>query len=114
MVVGVAAAPAPDPLWRRVIGFPSTRAGRVAAWLSGGVMAGLALAGGLVAAGVPEWGWGAKLMLALGTLAGVSAAVVAGGVALRALVAGERSIVVLGPLLFGVFCLLFLLGLVVP
>lgn len=86
----------------------------MAAWLTGAVMAVLALAGGLVAAGVPDWGWGARFTLAFGILAGVTAAVVAGGIALKALAAGERSIVVLAPLLFGTLCLLVLLGLVVP
>ena len=102
---------APGPLWRRVVGPPSTRAGRLSAWLVGAVIGVLAGVGGLVAAGVPELGWGALIALALSSSAGVLAAIVAGGVAVAAVVRGERSIVVLGPLLFGSTCLRFVLGL---
>lgn len=114
--MSIAPAPGgcPEPLWRRVVGFPSTRAGRWAAWLTGGVMAVLALVGGLVAVDFPEWGVAATGVLVIFALAGVLTAIVAGAIALRAVAKGERSIVVLGPLLFGSYCLLFLLGLVVP
>jgi hypothetical protein len=70
----------------------------------------LVVDGALVAAGVPDWGWGARLALGLSSLVGVVTAVVAGCMAVWAIVKGERSIVVLGPLLFGALCLVFLLG----
>jgi len=48
----------------------------------------------------------------LSSAAGVLTAIVAGGIAVTALAQGERSIIVLGPLLFGTVCLLFVAGLV--
>jgi hypothetical protein len=104
---------APEALWRRIIGPPTTRAGRWSAWLVGGVIGVLAAVGGLVVAGAADLGWAAFLVLALSSAAGVLTAIVAGGIAVRAVTQGERSIVILGPLLFGSVCLLFVAGLVV-
>jgi hypothetical protein len=70
----------------------------------------LALIGGLSLAGVPERGWGAQLALGLTGLLAVATAIVAGGIAVRAILHGERSIVLLAPLLFGGVCLIFLVG----
>jgi len=113
----MSSAPAPEgaqeALWRRIIGPPTTRAGRWSAWLVGGVIGLLAATGGLVAAGTADLGWAALLVLALSSAAGVLTAIVAGGIAVTALTQGERSIIVLGPLLFGFVCLLFVAGLVV-
>jgi hypothetical protein len=67
--------------------------------------------GGLVAAGVPDLGRGALLALVLSTSAGVLAGIVAGAIAIAAIARGERSIVVLGPLLFGSTCFFFVVGL---
>ena len=114
MSVAPVSSRASEPLWRRVIASPSTGMGRLAAWLAGGGMLLLALDGGLVAAGVPGWGWAAETALVLASLIGLLAAVAAGTLAVGATVRGERSIVVLGPLLFGAFCVAFLLGLVSP
>jgi hypothetical protein len=102
--------PAPDPLWRRVIAGPATRGGRLSAWITGAVMGVLALIGGLSAAGVPDKGWGVRLALGLTGLFAVATAVVAGGIAVRAIRYGERSVVLLAPLLFGGVCLIFLVG----
>jgi len=99
-----------EPLWRRVIAAPSTSSGRGAAWLAGAAMGVLAAAGGLVALGVPEWSWATRLGLALVALAALGLALGAGGLAVQAIVRGERSVVVLGPLLFGAFCLVFVVG----
>ena len=63
-----------------------------------------------MAAGVAEWGWGAQLVLGLSSVTGVVTAVAAGVIAVTALVKGERSIVLLGPLLFGMSCAAFVLG----
>lgn len=103
---------ASEALWRRVIGPPTTRAGRWSAWLIGAVIGVLAAVGGLVAAGAPDLGWGALLALVLSSSAGVLAAIFAGAVAVAAVFRGERSIVVLGPVLFGSTCLFFVLGLI--
>lgn len=70
----------------------------------------LALVGGLIAAGAADMGWGVRLALILSSAAGVLAAIVGGGVAVTALARGERSITLLGPLLFGGVCLLLVLG----
>jgi len=103
---------APEALWRRIIGPPTTRAGRWSAWLVGGVIEVLAAVGGLVTVGTADLGWAAFLVLVLSSAAGVLTAIVAGGIAVTALAQGERSIIVLGPLLFGTVCLLFVAGLV--
>ena len=103
---------APEALWRRIIGPPSTRAGRRSAWLVGAVIGVLAAVGGLVTIGVADLGWAAFLVLVLSSLAGVLAAIVAGGMAVRAVAQGERSIIILGPLLFGGVCLMFVVGIV--
>ncbi len=105
---------ASEALWRRIVGPPSTRAGRWSAWLVGGVIGLLAAVGGLVAAGAPDLGWAAFLALVLSSAAGVLIGIVAGIIALTAaLTQGERSIIVLGPLVFGAVCLFFVAGLVV-
>jgi hypothetical protein len=70
----------------------------------------LALDGGLVAAGLPAWGSGATLVLALTALSAVLAGIVVGFLALGAIVEGERSLVLLGPLLFAVISLMFVVG----
>ncbi len=105
---------APEALWRRIIGPPSTRAGRWSAWLVGGVIGVLAAVGGLVVAGAPDLGWAVFLALALSSGAGVLIGIAAGIIALTAaLTQGERSIIVLGPLVFGAVCFLFVAGIVV-
>jgi hypothetical protein len=71
----------------------------------GAVIGVLAAVGGLVIVGAADLGWGALLMLALSSAAGVLTGIVAGGVAVAALAKGERSIIVLGPLVFGTVCL---------
>jgi hypothetical protein len=105
--------PAPEALWRRIIGPPSTRAGRWSAWIVGAGIGLLAAVGGLVYAGAPDLGWGALVALGLSGIAAVATAIVAGGIALAAFVRGERSIVVAGPFLFGAVCFVWVVGLFV-
>jgi hypothetical protein len=102
----------PVPLWRRVIAGPSTRDGRFSAWLTGAAMG--VVVGGLAVADVPDWGWGSQLAVGLTGLLAVLTAVVAGGIAVRAIVRGDRSIVLLAPLLFGGVCLSILVGELFP
>ena len=97
-------------LLHRIIGPPSTRAGRWSAWLVGAVIGVLAAVGGLVLVGAADLGWGALLVLVLSSAAGVLTGIVAGGVAVASVAKGERSIIVLGPMLFGTVCLVFLVG----
>ena len=97
-------------LLHRIVGPPSTRAGRWSAWLVGAVFGVLAAVGGLVLAGAADLGWAALLVLVLSSAAGVLTGIVAGGVAVAAVAKGERSIVVLGPMVFGTVCLVFAVG----
>ncbi len=97
-------------LLHRIIGPPSTRAGRWSAWLVGAVIGVLAAVGGLGLLGAADLGWGALLVLVLSSIAGVLTGIVAGGVAVASVAKGERSIIVLGPMLFGTVCLVFLVG----
>ena len=102
-----------ESLVHRIVGPPSTRAGRWSAWLVGGVIGLLAAVGGLVAAGAADLGWAAFVALVLASALGVVGAIVAGVVAVTAIARGERSIVVLGPLVFGTVCFVFVVGLIV-
>jgi hypothetical protein len=102
-----------EPLWRRVIGPPTTRAGRWSAWIVGAVIGVLASVGGLVYAGAPDLGAPAVVALVLSSSASVLAAIGAGAMAVAAIVRGERSIVVLGPLLMGSTFLVWAVGLFV-
>ena len=107
-------APAPTraqgPMRRRVFARPSTRLGWWAAGLAAAVVALLAFLGVLAGAGVPDWGWGARLALGLSGAAGAATAISAGVIAVIAIVKGERSIVLLGPLVFAAFWVMFVLG----
>ena len=100
----------PRPTRRRVFRLPSTRLGWWAVGLAAGVIALLAVDGALAGAGIVDWGWGARLALGLSSTAGVATAISAGVLAVTAVVKGERSIVLLGPLLFGAFWVMFVLG----
>lgn len=111
-VAPASAHASPGPRRRRILAFPSTRVGWWAVGLALGVIAVLVIDGALAGAGVPGrgWGWGARLALGLSSAGAVAAAIAAGVLAVTALVKGERSIVLLGPLLFGAFWVLFVLG----
>ena len=110
MSTGPAHEGARRSLLHRIIGPPSTRAGRWSAWLVGAVIGVLAAVGGLVFVGAADLGWGALLVLVLSSASGVLLGIVAGGVAVAAFAKGERSIVVLGPVVFGAVCLVFAVG----
>ena len=110
--MSVAPAPtrAPGPLQRRVFALPSSRLARWAVGLTVGVVVLLAVDGALVGLGVTDWGWGARLAIGLSGAAGVATAITAGVLAVIAVVKGERSIVLVAPLLFGAFWVMFVLG----
>ncbi len=110
MSIAPTTTPAPEPRRRRVFALPSTRLGWWAVGLAVGVIALLALDGALAGAGVTDWGWGARLAVGLSSAAAVAAAISAGVIAVTAVVKGERSIVLIGPLLFGAFWVMFVLG----
>ncbi len=111
----MSSAPVPTrasgPSWRPVLAWPSTRAGWWATGLAGGVIALLPLLGAFAGVGVTDWGWGARLALGLSGATAVATAISAGVVAVIAVVRREeRSLVLLGPLLFGAFWVMFVLG----
>ena len=81
MSAGPAREGARRSLLHRIIGPPSTRAGRWSAWLVGAVIGVLAAVGGLVFVGAADLGWGALLVLVLSSASGVLLGIVAGGVA---------------------------------
>jgi hypothetical protein len=64
----------------------------------------------LAGSGITDRGWGANLALGLSGAAAVATALAAGVIAGIAVVKGERSILLLGPLLFGAFWVMFVLG----
>ena len=59
---------------------------------------------------ITDPGWGASLAPGLSGAVAVATALAAGAVAVVAVVKGERSILLLGPLLFGAFWVMFVLG----
>jgi len=106
-------APLPGrPLWRRILAWPSTRSGWWSVRLAGAFFAFLVLFQALVGAGQRggdtffsnPWLAGAILLAAGAALAGGVMAVVA------IVWSGERSLVMGGPVLLGLFVLTFALG----
>jgi hypothetical protein len=59
---------------------------------------------------ITDPGWGASLALGLSGAVAVATALAAGVIAVIAIVKGERSLLLLGPLLFGAFWVMFVLG----
>lgn len=95
---------------RRFLALPHARPGWWAVGLAAGVIALLVVLGSLVGAGITEWGWGARLALGLSGAVAVAIAISAAVIAVIAIVKGERSLLLLGPLLFGAFWVMFVLG----
>ncbi|HWQ25009.1 MAG TPA: hypothetical protein VNK94_12970 [Gaiellaceae bacterium] len=97
----------------RYVASPGTRLAWWALGLDVPAVALLVLAGALAAAGVPDAGGWAQLAVGLTGAAGALVAIVAGALAAVALVRGERSLLLLVPLLLGAFWAVFLVGEVV-
>ncbi len=95
---------------RRFLALPHARLGWWAVGLAAGVFALLVILGALAGVGITDWGWGARLAVGISSLAGVATALAAGVIAAVAVVKGERSLVLLVPLLFGAFWVMFVLG----
>lgn len=85
----------------------NARLGWWAVGLAAGVVVLLPILGVIGAAVITDPGWGASLALGLSGAVAVATALAAGVVAV---VKGERSILLLGPLLFGAFWVMFVLG----
>ncbi len=82
---------------------PHARLGWWAVGLAAGVVVLLVVLGSLAGVGITESGWGARLALGLSGATGVATAISAGVIAVIAIVKGERSLLLLVPLLFGAF-----------
>ena len=96
---------------RRFLTLPHARLGWWAVGLAAGVVVLLVVLGALAGSGITDWGWGgANLALGLSGAAAVAAAIACGIIALVAAVKNERSILLLAPLLFGAFWVMFVLG----
>jgi hypothetical protein len=94
----------------RFLTWPSTRTGTRAAWVSLAVVALFAFDALLAAAGAYDWPLGARLVLGISGGLSIVGALAALGLTLQALRKGDRSIVLLWPLLLGSFAVLFVVG----
>lgn len=101
---------APEPVGHRFLTWPSTEIGRRAAWLCAAVVGLWAVDGALAALGASDWGDAARLVLALSSALGMVVAVLALVLTVRALRKGDRSIVLLWPLVLGALALMFVVG----
>lgn len=106
----IAPAGAPETMRHRFLTWPSTRAGTRAAWIGAGVLVLFVVDGVLAALGASDWGDGARVVLGLSGAAGMIGAIAALVLTLSALRKGDRSIVLLWPLLLGAFALMFVVG----
>ncbi len=95
---------------RRFLALPHERLGWWAVGLAAGVVVLLPVLGAIAGFGTADWGWGVRLALGLSGTAAVATALAAGVIAVIAIVKGERSLVLLVPLLFGAFWVIFVLG----
>lgn len=99
------------PSSHRFLTWPSTRDGKVAGWLSLGALALIVLEGVLVAAGMYDWPPAVRAVLGLLTSMPVLVgAIVAAVYTVKALRKGDRSIVLLWPLVLGAVALMFVVG----
>jgi hypothetical protein len=95
----------------RFLTWPSTRDGRRAGWLSFAVLALIVLEGLLVAAGMYDWSRGVRIALGFVTSVPIMlGSILAAVYTVLALRKGDRSIVLLWPLLLGAFTLMFVVG----
>lgn len=95
---------------RRFLALPHARLGWWAVGLAAGVVVLLPILGVIGATVITDPGWGASLALGLSGAVAVTTALAAGVIAVIAIVKGERSLLLLGPLLFGAFWVMFVLG----
>lgn len=95
----------------RFLTWPSTRDGRRAGWLSLAVLGFVLLEGLLVAAGMYDWPRGVRAALGLVTSVPIMLGSILAAVStVLALGKGDRSVVLLWPLLLGAFALMFVVG----
>lgn len=89
---------------------PSTRDGKRATWLGAGILGLFVFDAILAALGASDCGDGARLVLGVSGGLAMLGAIVSLVFAVRALRKGDRSIVLLWPLLLGVVAVMFVVG----
>ena len=104
--------PAARPLWRRILGLPSTRLGWASLWLLGGFLVFYALFQILVASGQRGGEtFFSNPWLALSILIAAGSAIAAGAAAIVAILwRQERSILMVLSLMLGLLVAVFVLG----
>jgi hypothetical protein len=109
--MSVTPTPAREPMPHHFLAWPSTHDGKLAAWLSV-VPPGLSMVIGLIgAAGAYDWSRTVRIgVLLIPTLGMLLCSLVAGVLAVLALRKGDRSVVLLWPLLLGVSVVLLVVG----
>jgi hypothetical protein len=109
--MSVAPTPAPEPMRHRSLTWPSTGHGRRAGWLSLAPAGLMMVTGMLGAAGAYDWSRSARIAeLGIPTAGMLICSLVASVLAVLALREGDRSLVLLWPLLLGATAVLFLVG----
>ncbi len=95
----------------RILTWPSTRDGRRAGWLSLAPVVLTTVTGMLAAAGAYDWSRSVRIVvLGIPTVGMLVCSLVASVLAVLALREGDRSLVLLWPLLLGAAVVLFLVG----
>lgn len=100
----------PRSLRNGVFALPSTRDGKRATWLGAGILGLFVFDAILAALGASDCGDGARLVLGVSGGLAMLGAIVSLVFAVRALRKGDRSIVLLWPLLLGVVAVMFVVG----
>ena len=109
--MSVAPASRPEPLRHHFLAWPSTRDGKRAGWLSLAPIGLMTVTGMLAAAGAYDWSRSVRIaVLAIPTVGMFVCSLVSGGLAVLALRKGDRSLVLLWPLLLGAAVVLFIVG----
>lgn len=108
--MSIAPTPAPEPMQRHFLTWPSTRDGRRAGWLSL-APPGLSVVIGMLGAAARDWSRTDRIaVLLIPTVGMLLCALVAGVLAVLALRKGDRSLALLWPLLLGASVVLLVVG----
>ena len=111
VLMSVAPAPGSEAMRHRILTWPSTSNGRRAGWLSLVPACLMTVTGMLGAAGAYDWSRSVRIaVLGIPTVGMLVCSLVASGLAVLALRKGDRSLVLLWPLLLGAAVVLFVVG----
>lgn len=107
----VVSAPTREPMRHHFLTWPSTHDGKRAGWLSLAPVGLMTVTGPLAAAGAYDWSRNIRfVVLGVPAVGMLLCSLVAGVFAVLALRKGDRSLVLLWPLLLGVSVVLFVVG----